>query len=327
MSRKIPLLAICLLIVGALIFTKWRASSQNDGSLTIGILQTATHPALDQSREGFEQEMNQLYNGNIHFVVQNAEGSLAQAQSIAESFHAQKKINAIYAIATPALQAAARVEKSKPIFIAAVSYPDSLGVLSPGTNVSGVSGRVNTTAQVEMIRTLLPDVKNVSIIYSPGDHNSQQMVKEMESALTANGLTPYTFGINSESEIAQTVALAARKGNLILIPTDNLLASAISLVSKESLKRKIPLITSDLTLVEKGAFAAQGINYFNSGKEAAKQAYRVLSLGESPEAVGIKEPTDSEIFVNADVLKALEIKIPESMQAHVKIIEGKNHAP
>lgn len=327
MSRKIPLLAVCLLIIGALVFTKWRASSQEDGSITIGILQTATHPALDQSREGFEAEMKHLYNGNIHFVVQNAEGSLVQAQSIAESFHAQKKITAIYAIATPALQAAARVEKSKPIIIAAVSYPDSLGVLSSGTNVSGVSGRVNTASQVEMIQNLLPNVKNVSILYNPGDHNSQMMVKEMETALTAKGLTPYTFGINSESEIAQTVAMAARKGDLILLPTDNLLASAIALVSKEALKRKIPLIASDITLVEKGAFAAQGINYFESGKEAAKQAHRVLSLGESPELVGIIDPADSEIFINAEILKILEIEIPESMQGQVKIVEGKNHAP
>lgn len=327
MSNKVPLIIICLLIAGALLFTKWRSASQEEGSITIGILQTATHPALDQSREGFQEEMNRLYNGKVHFVVQNAEGSLSQAQSIAESFHAQKKITAIYAIATPALQAAARVEKEKPIIIAAVSYPESLGALSPGTNVFGASGRVNTATLAEMIKTLLPKAKNVAIIYNPGDHNSQMMVKEMETALAAKGLTSSAFGINSESEIAQTIALAARKGDIILLPTDNLLASAIALVSKEALKRKIPLIASDNTLVEKGALAAQGINYFDSGKEAAKQAYRVLSLGESPEHVGIIESADSEVYINANVLKALEIKIPDSLNSQVKLIDGGNHGP
>lgn len=325
MSNKVPLIIICLLIIGALLFAKWRASSQEDGSITIGILQTATHPALDQSREGFQEEMRRLYKGKVNFVVQNSEGSLTQAQSIAESFHAQKKIAAIYAIATPALQAAARVEKNKPIIIAAVSYPESLGVLLPGTNVFGASGRVNTASQAEMIKKLLPKVKTVSIIYNPGEHNSQMMVKEMEKALTERGLTPYVLGINSENEIAQTVAMAARKGDLILLPTDNLLASAIALVSKEALKRKIPLIASDITLVEKGAFAAQGINYFESGREAAKQAYRVLHLGESPEQVGIIDPADSEVFINADILKALEIDIPESMNSQIKLIDGGNH--
>lgn len=327
MSNKIPLIIISLLIAGALVFTKWRSSSNDDGSITIGILQTATHPALDQSREGFQEEMNRLYNGKVHFVVQNAEGSLAQAQSIAESFHAQKKIAAIYAIATPALQAAARVEKEKPIVIAAVSYPESLGVLSSGTNVFGASGRVNTATQAEMIHNLLPNVKNVAIIYNPAEHNSQMMVKEMEKALAEKGLTSTVLGINSESEIAQTVAMAARKGDLILLPTDNLLASAIALVSKEALKKKIPLIASDITLVEKGALAAQGINYYDSGKAAAKQAYRVLNAGESPEQVGVIDSPDSEVYINAEVLKALDIKIPESMNSQVKLIDGGNHGP
>ncbi len=269
--------------------------------------------------------MIKLYNGNVHFVVQNAEGSLSQAQSIAESFHAQKKITAIYAIATPALQAAARAEKNKPIIISAVSYPESLGVLASGTNVFGASGRVNTETQVEMILTLLPEVKSVAIIYNPGDHNSQMMVQEMEKTLNLKGLTSRVFGINSESEIPQTVALAARKGDLILLPTDNLLASAIALVSKEAQKKKIPLIASDITLVEKGALAAQGIDYFESGKAAARQAQSVLSLGKSPEQVGIIDPTDSQVYINADVLKALDLTIPETMKSQVKLIEGGNH--
>lgn len=327
MSKKIFLVSLCLFLIGTLIFTKWRSASQDDGSITIGILQTATHPALDQAREGFKEEMIHLYDGKVHFVVQNAEGSLSQAQSIAESFHAQKKIAAIYAIATPALQAAARAEKNKPIIISAVSYPESLGVLSAGTNVFGASGRVNTQSQAEMILKLLPTVKTVAIIYNPGEHNSQMMVQEMEKALTQKGLTPYVLGINSESEIPQTVAMAARKGDLILLPTDNLLASAIALVSKEALKKNVPLIASDITLVEKGALAAQGIDYFESGKAAAQQAYRVLSLGQSPEQVGIIDPTDSQVFINADVLKALDLTIPETMKSQVKLIEGGNHGP
>lgn len=325
MSKKIALIVVSLLIL-ALIFIKGlRSSSQEEGMITIGILQTATHPALDQSREGFQEEMLRLYGDKVNFVVQNAEGSLSQAQSIAENFHTQKKITAIYAIATPALQAAARAEKTKPILIAAVSYPESLGVLSPGTNVAGASGRVNVASQTEMIKTLFPKTNAVAIIYNPGEHNSQMMVQEMQESLSKKGISAYLLGINSESEIAQSVAIAARKGDLILLPTDNMLASAISLVSKEALKKKIPLIASDITLVEKGAPIAQGMDYYESGKVAAKQAYRILTLKESPEQVGIIDPVDSQIYINQEALNTLQINIPEEMKSQVKIIEGGNH--
>lgn len=325
MSTKQLIIAGCLLL--AVTFAFMNRQSSETGITTIGILQTATHPALDQAREGFIEEMNRLYEGKVRFIVQNAEGSLSQAQSIAESFHAQKKIAAVYAIATPALQAIARIEKNKPIFIAAVSYPESLGVLFSDTNISGISGRVNTNSQAEMIKTLFPQARNIAILYSPGEHNSVMMVKEMEKSLKVQGLTPVLFGVNSESEIPQTITLAARKGDIILLPTDNLLASAIALVTNVALQKKIPVITSDITLVEKGAFAAQGINYFESGKQAAKQARRVLSSEESPGDVGIIEPTDSEVYVNADLLKSFGVEIPIEMGSNIKLIRGGKNAP
>ncbi len=301
-----PLHAFAFIIVILGCFFCYKGFSKPESVCTIGIIQTASHPALDQARDGFMTEIRRLSNHKVDFVIQNAEGSLSQAHIIAESFHTHKKIKAIFAIGTPAVLAAAKAEKQKPLFIAAVSDPESLGIIHPGTNICGTTDQVNTDAQAELILKLVPTVQTVSILYNPGENNSQIMVTKMQQSLEKRGLKNATFGVHAENEIAQTVAAAARKGEVILIPNDNLLAGAMTLVAKEALKKKCPLFVSDIALVEKGALAAQGAEYSDLGKNTAEMAHKVLS-GESPEKVGIVHPSSSKLIVNQSVLDALEI--------------------
>jgi putative tryptophan/tyrosine transport system substrate-binding protein len=269
--------------------------------------------------------MNRLSGQKVDFVIQNAEGSLSQAQSIAKNFHAHKKISSIFAIGTPAVQAAAKSEKQKPIFIAAVSDPESLGIIFPGTNICGTTDQINTESQADLILKLVPTVKTVSIVYNPGENNSQIMVKKMQQSLQKRGLKNITLGVHAENEIAQTIAAASRQGEVILIPNDNLLAGAMTLVAKEAQKKNCPLFVSDIALVEKGALAAQGDEYAEMGKTTAEMAHKVLFLENRPENVGIVHPTSSKIFINKAVLGALQISLPEDLISST-LIEGASHA-
>ncbi len=307
MSKTLRIIACLIAVLGGLLIYK---SKENKEMLTIGILQTATHPALDQAREGFMEEISRLTEGKVRFVIQNAEGSLSQAQTIAESFHAHRKIDAIYAIATPAVQAAARAEKKKPIFIAAVTDPESLGIIFPDTNICGTSDRIDTEAQADLILKLVPAVQTVSIVYNPGENNSQIMVQRMQQSLEKRGLKIVTLGVHSESEIAQTIGLASRKGEVILVPADNLLVGAMPLVAREALKKGSPLFASDIPSVEKGALIAQGADYSVLGKNTAEIAYRVLFSGNTPQEMGIVHPTHSKILLNKRAIEELKISIP-----------------
>jgi len=318
MLSKSRILACLIAILSGLFLYK---SISKEEMLTIGIIQTATHPALDQAREGFTGEISKLTGGKVRFVIQNAEGSLSQAQSIAESFHSHRKIDAIFAIATPAVQAAARIEKQKPIFIAAVSDPESLGIIFPGTNICGTTDRIDTEAQADLIIKMVPNVQTVSIVYNPGENNSQEMVERMQYSLQKRGLNFVSLGVHSESEIAQTIGAAARKGEVILVPADNLLVGAMPLVAREALKKGSPLFASDIPSVSKGALIAQGADYSELGKSTAEIAYRVLFLGNTPEDVGIVHPTNSKILMNKKALEELKISIPKDLLSSSILIE------
>lgn len=275
----------CLLIAAGFFFTNQALFQTGE---FVGILQTATHPALDRVRVEFMDELNRL-NPEIKFVVQNAQGSVSNANSIAELFHAQKKIRAIFAIGTPAVQAAARAEKQKPILISAVSDPQSLDL---GSNVCGTTDRIDTDQQASWIAKMA--ITKVAILHNPSEANSQVMVKRMQRSLKEMNIESFLFNLHSENEIAQTVAAAAQKGEAILLPTDNLCASALPLIAKEAKKRLV--IASDITLVDQGAHAAQGVDYGTLGKITAGQAHQVLS-GILPEEIGFADPEEMKTIV------------------------------
>src|SRR5436190_7684961 len=104
---------------------------------TIGILQTASHPALDAARQGFIDEIQSQVNDKVNFVINNGQGSISTIHTIAQQFHAKQDIDGIFAIATPAVQAMVSIEKEKPICIAAVSVTPALFLSEK--NVCGVS--------------------------------------------------------------------------------------------------------------------------------------------------------------------------------------------
>jgi len=126
------------------------------------------------------------------------------------------------------------------------------------------------------------------------------------------------MGVHSESEIVQAVMTAARKGNVLLIPADNLLVGAMPLVAKEALKRKCPLIASDIPSVAKGALAAQGADYGDLGRQTAVIAHRVLLLGETPYQIGIHDPTNTKTIVNEKILAELKIAISKEIAASIE---------
>ncbi len=302
---KLLVLISILLLVGLGCFKK-----ENASVITIGILQTISHSALDEARESFKAEVRKLLGNNIQFVEQNAQGNASQAQAIATSFHSNKNITAIYAIASLAAQTMARVEKVKPIFIAAVTDPQALGIIHEKTNVCGTSDRVDAKQQVKLLQTILPKAKRIAMLYNPAETNSVVMVKEMSEALAAQHMNFQHVGVSNHNEILSATLIATKNNDVLWTPTDNLVVAAMPLVAKTALKLGIPVMASDVPSVAKGALVAQGVDYRQSGIQTARIAQQVLKSGKKPFEIPIAYPTDSVIHVNKQVAQQLNIAIP-----------------
>lgn len=300
-----------ILIVGliGIAINKTAQRKHKKTTIKIGILQTASHPALDAAREGFVATIKKHLGDNVEYIIHNAQGSIINAHAIAQHLHANDSITAIYAIATPALQAVAAVEKQKPILIAAVTDPHALGLIQDKSNICGATDMINVVGTVNAIKTILPNVNTIALIYNPAESNSITQIALLEKELYKNSIKTVHIGTTTEAEIPHAIASAVSKADALLTPTDNLIASAMPLVSHLARTAGKPLIACHNQAVEQGALMACGIDYYKNGQETGEIAVALLRDQKKPSDLPITPTKSDIIMINKNVLDELNITI------------------
>lgn len=261
-NKRIIIFSVILILIFAGL--KLLKKQKNKNCITIAIIQTASHPALDATLKGFIETIKTKAN-NVNFILKNGQGSMADLHTIAQSFANDSSIDAIFAIGTPAAQACAHNEKIKPIFVAAVTDPFAAGIGQP--NICGSTDMIDVSKQIDLLQTLVPNVKTVAILFNQSEINAQIVSKKMESELSKRNLKKIKAAVTQESEIPLALDKAIKNGDVILTPIDNTIASSISFIAQKLINMKKPLIVSDNLLVQNGALAAAGVDYFSSGKK------------------------------------------------------------
>lgn len=298
-----------------------RITNKKHAQWHIGILQTATHPALDITRESFIQEIKNTLNGDVQIIIQNAEGSMNAMHTMAQSLQTQQDIDLFFAIATPAAQSLASLEKERPIIFAAVTDPIAADLTTPmHTNICGSIDMIDAHKQVELLQALAPSAKTIGILFNKGEVNAQSSVQQLHMALTKADLSVIPFGVINEAEIPSAIEIACRKADVIITPIDNTVACTIDVIAKTTHRMRVPLIVSDNLLVTKGALAAQGVDYAESGRQAAKLAQHILQDRKPPQELPIQMP-HCKAVINKKELDHLQLTVPHTMDGVELIAE------
>ena len=87
----------------------------------VGISKIVSHPALDAIEKGIQDELSSM-GYKLAYDLQNANGEISTAASIAAKFKAQKTAVAI-GIATPTSQALVNAIADRPVVFSAVTDP------------------------------------------------------------------------------------------------------------------------------------------------------------------------------------------------------------
>jgi putative ABC transport system substrate-binding protein len=331
-KKKLAMLLCTVLVGGALAGCGKSGADSNGGSTSsavknIGVIQLVQHDALDAANKGFVdglKEKGYEEGKNIKIEQQNAQGEQANAQTIAKQFADSKK-DLIFAIATPAAQAAYNATKDIPIVFTAVTDPVKAEIAkdwkSSGTNVTGTSDKVPVDKQIELLKKLLPNAKTVGVIYNTSETNSVIQVNELKDAAQKQGLAVKEVGVTNVNEINQNLESALGQIDALYTPTDNTVASGYALVGKLCLDKNVPIIGAEEAVVTKGGLASIGIDYYKLGKEAGEKAAEVLD-GKKPSDVEISTLSDMSFTINSDVAKKLNITIPSDIDANAKKVTG-----
>lgn len=319
--KKIVVILLLIVAIGAGLIL-WRGATSpvlgGERVPVLGILQTASHPALDRAREHFTKRARDLWGGKIDFLVFNAEGSAASAQIMADELHRDAAVIGIVTIGTLATQAMARTERSKPIIMTAVSDPESIGVLRSGGNICGTSDATDVARLIEVLRVLVPGARRVALLHNPAEPNSVAVVKRLEVCLAGVGLIPVRSGAMSESELPLVIDEALRSTDVLIVPPDNMVAQALPLVGRCAWDQKRVVLVFDPLLLMKGVLATVGgADYASLGRETADIAYHVLVGRVAPSSVPIKIVADAAIRVHRETARHLGIEVPDAIREQV----------
>ncbi|MBE6070887.1 MAG: ABC transporter substrate-binding protein [Clostridium butyricum] len=333
-KRKIAMM-LSVLLVGTFLVGCGNSASSENGQATkestdtknIGIVQLVQHDALDSANEGFVDALKEkgYEDGkNIKIEQQNAQGEQTNAQTICSQFTDAKK-DLIFAIATPAAQAAYNSTKDIPIVCTAVTDPVSAEIAkdwkSSGTNVTGTSDKVPVDEQIDLLKQLIPNAKTIGVIYNTSETNSVIQVDELKTAATAKGLNIKEIGVTNVNEINQNLASALGEIDVLYTPTDNTVASGYALVGNLCVDNNVPIIGAEEAVVDKGGLASIGIDYYKLGKEAGYKAVEILE-GKEPSDIEITTLSEMSFTINTDVADKLGITIPEEILNNAKTVTG-----
>ncbi|WP_053955405.1 ABC transporter substrate-binding protein [Inediibacterium massiliense] len=297
-------------------------SDNQEKMIQVGISQIIEHPALDAARKGFEDALEEEFSGKINIDFQNAQGDIPTAQAIAQNFVSQKK-DMIFAIATPAVQAAFNATKEIPIVMAAVTDPVEAELVKslekPGTNVTGTIDMAPMNKQFQLLKTIVPNAKKVGILYNTSEINSEIQMKMAKNEAKKLGLEVIASGVTNVNEVSQALSILSKDIDVLYTPTDNLVASSMTLITEECTKKGIPVIGAEEAHVKGGALATEGIDYYKSGFEAGKIASEILK-GKDPKEIPIGLPKDTQLVINMDTAKKLNIQIPKELESKAEMI-------
>ncbi len=94
-------------------------------------------------------------------------------------------------IATPAAQSLANTTKTTPIVMGAISDPIGAGLVKdlkhPGGNITGVQHKEPIALQLQLIKTIMPELKTIGVLHTSSDDSSAAEVKEFSQLAQKNG--------------------------------------------------------------------------------------------------------------------------------------------
>ena len=279
---------------------------EKESKVKIGVTQIVEHQSLDDVRQGVIDSLkaNGYGEDKIEISYKNAQGDFGTAQMIAQEFKNTSDI--VVAISTPSAQAAVNNIKDKPIFFAAITNPESAGVLAE--NVTGVSDRSPVDKQVKLIKEILPETKKIGIVYNTSEQNSFYLTDEFKKEAEKNGYEVVIKGITNVNEIASALDTILPEIDVLYTTIDNTIASTYPLIIDKSKKANKPVIGATKNYVDQGALASEGISDYKVGYQTGEMIVRYLK-GEDIKNMKFEVVRESERYINREVAKNFKIVV------------------
>ena len=279
-------------------------------------------------RQGLK-ELGYVEGENIAIETRHADRYPEKLLALAAEL-AQIKIDVFVVYGAPAaVHAAQKAGDGKiPIVMTVGVDPVRNGLVAslahPGGNVTGLSdlhaGMVGK--RLQMLKEIAPGITRVAVILNPATPHALPQFEDLKAAATTLGMKLIAMPIKSPAPDAVERAYAAlgkdRPGALLVIPDGTIRRDVVSAFA---LKHRLPAIGTVKEWAESGFFMSYGTSFADLWRRSAAYVDKILK-GAKPGDLPIEQPTKFEMVINMKTVKALGLKIPNSILVQAdKVIE------
>ncbi len=327
MKKRFSLVSAFLLVSLVLFSTAYAADAPK--KVLIGVSKIVSHPALDAVVKGMQDELAAA-KINVEYDVQNANGDMNAAASIANKFQSEKVTLAV-GVATPTSQSLVNTLKGIPIVFSAVTDPVKAGLVASlnkgDKNVTGVSDMTPVKQQIELLLKI-KKVKRLGHVYTGSEENAVVLAGLVKQACKELGIEFVETTVSKSSEVKQAVQAIIRRVDALYISTDNTVVSAMSAVADVAMKARVPIMSADPSSAENySVLAAWGFDYYKMGRATGKLVVEILN-GKMPEQIPTQfmtKTSDVDLLINLDVAKKLGLTFPKDIvkSANKVVVNGK----
>lgn len=268
----------------------------------LALVTLVENPALEEAIRGAMdglQERGLVKDQDFVVDAYSAQGELGQLAQILDAVLASKP-DAMLTVTTPALMAAAAKVKHIPLVFTVASDPKALGIFPSGIpdNVCGVHDDPPLGDLLDMILEKMPALSKVGIVYDAAQLNAMISVKKLRSAAKDRNIEVLeaTASVVSDLPLA-AMSLVQRGAQAFVLSADNLAYTGFPSILKVAKAHQLPIYVTEMELVNQGATAGIGDDFYAWGKQSGEMAAFALA-GVPPSQLGVK-PTQTSYRLEA----------------------------
>jgi ABC-type uncharacterized transport system substrate-binding protein len=267
-----------------------------------------------------------LVNGTDYEVqILNAQGDMATVSALIDAA-VTGGADMLITFSTPTLQAALRRAQNVPVVFNYVASGLKAGAGKSNTdhapNVTGVSLLPANDEALTLLKTHFPGIKRLGTLYCPAETNMVMMKNALDESAKRAGFEVVYVPAETATDVPDAAAaLVSRDIDAVLQIPGNLTASAFGSISEASRRAHLPVFAFQKSQALGGAMVVIARDYYDSGRHAAVLAARIMR-GENPKRIPLEDFGKTNLVINLDAARALDITLPPALVRSAKEIIG-----
>ncbi len=284
-----------LIVAGVLFFSNSLAGSK------ILVLKSHHSPPYEQTLKGFQ---NRLADSGLDVIQQISTIDSNINNPILQNKQLQPPPDLVFTLGTPATQTILALAERPPTVAALIFNASGL---KQQQNITAVALAHSADTQWRHLRRLLPDARNIAILYNPTV--SQATFQALQKLANTEKINLQAIKVNTRKDLPLAIRrLSPQLDALMALDASILNNAAIRQLLLFSFRNRIPLVGLSAHWVKAGALYALDWDYYDIGEQSAELALDILQRHKSPSALPPQPPRKTRLVYNPKTVEYMKLK-------------------